>query len=944
MKRVFINPVITGSDRADGGIRRVVEAQCKYLPEYDWTVVNDSRSADLIVNHGTLCEERPNVPMISSCHGLYWHEYEWPDICYDANRRVIDAMMRADAVTVPSQWVRNAVTRGTLINPWVIHHGIDPEDWGPSESYGFVLWNKARTDAVSNPESVSRLAEMLPGIPFVTTFGQPRSNTKIIGPMPYEKMAPIVRHAGVYLGTVRETFGISILEALAAGVPVVGWDFGGQAEVIRTGHNGVLVPFGDYELLAEATMHVINHREAFSEAALATARLPKWHWRTQVAKYAALFDHVLKRDEVVDASGRKPAKVSVVITCYNLAQYLGSAIQSVIDQTMRDWEIIVVDDASTDHTPDEIMRWKAEGHRIGSHRNPENMGLSQARNTGWRLASGKYIIFLDADDMLDRTALERLCDGLDKDTSIHIASGGLDIMDEFGSNRRRNNWPPPSFDWWGQMAHLNQLPYSSLMRRSVLESSGGYRSRQWRAEDAEFWCRVTSLGFRAQRVTDQPTLIYRQRHGSKGGLERDAHPDKDGDWTWLFPWRAGASSGEEGHSMWTSDEGLINRVNPAMVPFGAQGPPPKRLKAWPVRHHAEPAVSVIIPVGLGHQKYLVDALDSILAQTCPSWEVVVVDDSGSGPVSSLDPASIGHPHARVISTDTTLYHTGRRTPVGAGGARNMGVLSAKAPFVLFLDADDMLVPTAIEDMLEAYVKGGGGYVYGDTIAIRDFTQLGAEEGQLIVSADYDQATFLASGYSEEMPGRHSVTMLMTVADFKDLGGFDTKMEYWEDWELALKAAAKGLKGVRVPKPVIYYRYSTGSRRRGGFEKEQHLREYLRVRYSPFIMGEQTMCSCGGGGGGQAATLAATRALEDMRNFVVTTSGIDPLTINLSEVKSVRLRYIGTRFGAVPYRGPITRQTYSFGLEPGAEYRDVAPADVPHFMTMLDQFEVVEVFK
>jgi len=947
MKRVFINPIISGADRADGGIRRVVEAQCMHLEKFDWRVVQDPDSADLIVNHGTLCEERPGVPMISSCHGLYWRGYDWAEICYDANRRVIDAMVRADHVTAPSQWVRTAIARGTLINPTVIHHGIHPENWGAGESYGYVLWNKARTDPVSDPGPINRLAEMLRNVPFLTTFGRPSENTKVIGAVPYERMMPIVEHAGVYLGTVRETFGISTLEALLKGVPVVGWDFGGQQEIIQTGYNGILVPEGNYDALAEAVLHVLNNRRRFSDAALETTHQVKWHWVTQIGKYARLFDWIVG----LRAQEDEHPKVSVVITCRNLANFLGAAIQSVIDQTMKDWEVVIIDDASTDHTPEEILRWRKVDHpphiRIRSHRCPENVGLSEARNIGWKLSEGKYIIFLDADDMLDRSALEVLTDALDKDSSIHIASGGLDLMDEFGSNRKKNDWPPGSFDWWGQMAHLNQLPYSCLMRRRVLENSGGYRVRQWRAEDAEFWTRVTSLGFRAKRVTSRATLVYRQRSGSKGGVERTEHKDKDGDWTYWFPWRAGASSGEEGYQMMTSGTGFQDKINSSLVPFGAQGAPPRKMKAWPVRHHADPAVSVIIPVGIGHRPFLVDALDSVLAQTCPSWEVIVVDDSASGPFSSIEPAALGHPHARVVVSDPSLYWTGEKTPVGAGKARNVGVKYARAPFLLFLDADDMLMPQAIEKMLAKYVEADGGYIYGDCLGIANFSRLGsADDGrESITSLDYDQLTFLSSGYSDGMPGRHSVTMLIATVDFKEtLGGFDTDMKYWEDWELALKAAALGLKGSRVPEPILLYRYSTGTRRRSGFEMQKHLQEELREKYEPYVLGDKPMCGCTGGAGGASAKEAALKALEGIEDIIVNIDGIDPLTIRLAEVKSVRLRYVGTRFGAVPYRGPVTRQTYSFGLEPGYEYHDVAPADVPHFLSMLDQFIVVEVFK
>jgi hypothetical protein len=76
-----------------------------------------------------------------------------------------------------------------------------------------------------------------------------------------------------------------------------------------------------------------------------------------------------------------------------------------------------------------------------------------------------------------------------------------------------------------------------MMRREVLERSGGYRTRDWRAEDASLWTRLTSFGFRAAKVTEESTLIYRFRQDSKSADEARAHQDRDGDWTAWYPWR-----------------------------------------------------------------------------------------------------------------------------------------------------------------------------------------------------------------------------------------------------------------------------------------------------------------------------------------------------------------------------------------------------------------------
>src|SRR5829696_8499022 len=93
--------------------------------------------------------------------------------------------------------------------------------------------------------------------------------------------------------------------------------------------------------------------------------------------------------------------VSVVIPCYNQAHFLGEAIESVLSQSYRHFELIVVDDGSTDETSEVASRY--EGVRLIRQ---ENQGLSGARNTGIGHSGGEFLVFLDADDRLLLGALE----------------------------------------------------------------------------------------------------------------------------------------------------------------------------------------------------------------------------------------------------------------------------------------------------------------------------------------------------------------------------------------------------------------------------------------------------------------------------------------------------------------------------------------------------------
>ena len=254
------------------------------------------------------------------------------------------------------------------------------------------------------------------------------------------------------------------------------------------------------------------------------------------------------------------------------------------------------------------------------------------------------------------------------------------------------------------MAHLNQLHSGAMMRRAVIEQSAGYRERQWRAEDSELWCRVTSFGFKAERVTTEPTLVYRWRANSKSMQERKENADIDGNWCEYFPW-ATARSGAEGQKVIAQNAHAV--ANSHLVPFGAQGKRADKL-FWNVYHRQNPLVSVIIPVGKGHTRYLNDALDSLIGQTMNEWEAIVINDTGDAWASVQ-----GAPYARVFSTSGNC---------GAGAARNLGLQHARGKLVFFLDADDMLNPNALAKFVHRYARGDAGYVYCDVLVPESHTK------------------------------------------------------------------------------------------------------------------------------------------------------------------------------------------------------------------------------
>ena len=121
--------------------------------------------------------------------------------------------------------------------------------------------------------------------------------------------------------------------------------------------------------------------------------------------------------------------VSIIIPCYNGELFIKKTIDSALNQTYKKLEIIIVNDGSKDKTYEEICRYEAQGVKII---NKPNTGVSDSRNIGMKYASGDYIMFLDADDILEPDYLERRIELLEKDKTLDFCTGEIIWIDENG--------------------------------------------------------------------------------------------------------------------------------------------------------------------------------------------------------------------------------------------------------------------------------------------------------------------------------------------------------------------------------------------------------------------------------------------------------------------------------------------------------------------------------
>ncbi|WP_264925807.1 glycosyltransferase family A protein [Streptomyces sp. A012304] len=190
--------------------------------------------------------------------------------------------------------------------------------------------------------------------------------------------------------------------------------------------------------------------------------------------------------------------VSVVIPCHDYARYLPEAVSSVLAQTFRDWELVIVDDGSTDDTvqvaQDLIARHP--DRRISLLRQA-NAGVSAARNTGIKACAGRYVLPLDADDVIAPTMLEKTVEVLDRDPGIAIAS--TDVFTFTDDDLPPQAMPLPAYSRELLLQRLIMF-YCSLYRREAWQTVGGYDETMRAGEDWDFWIGCVEHGFDAHHI------------------------------------------------------------------------------------------------------------------------------------------------------------------------------------------------------------------------------------------------------------------------------------------------------------------------------------------------------------------------------------------------------------------------------------------------------------
>jgi hypothetical protein len=185
-----------------------------------------------------------------------------------------------------------------------------------------------------------------------------------------------------------------------------------------------------------------------------------------------------------------PPVVSVAMSVFNGERFLREAVESILNQTFRDFEFIIINDGSTDGTAAMLDSYAGSDSRVRVY-HQENKGLIESLNRGCGLAQGKYIARMDADDIAVKDRLQWQIEFMERHTEIGVVGGAVEIIDSAG--RAFYSSRHPVTDEQIKSTVLQHCPFTHaavMIRKEALLSVGGYRGLFVDAEDYDLWLRI----------------------------------------------------------------------------------------------------------------------------------------------------------------------------------------------------------------------------------------------------------------------------------------------------------------------------------------------------------------------------------------------------------------------------------------------------------------------
>lgn len=348
--------------------------------------------------------------------------------------------------------------------------------------------------------------------------------------------------------------------------------------------------------------------------------------------------------------------VSVIIPTHNPTAFLQEAVSSVLKQdglSPEQVEILIIDDASTNKSGLALLQELKNDSSVQLIRMNQNLGPSAARNIGVKAATGRFIGFLDDDDLWPSDKWHTQKSVFDEDTELELVTGQIQYFQQGTAKMPTMNYHVDEDKLYH--VHLG----ACLVRDSYFESPDALFDETLRLnEDWDWWLKVKEGGI-AHTILDRPTLLYRV-HDNNTSTHLDFR-----------------------------ELGLLKVLKSSLDRRRASG----QTQILSPHQGAENGyqVSVMVPLYNG-EKYITRALDSVLSQTYPINEIIVVDDGSTD--KGADLVSERYPQVTLV----------RQANRGVSAARNNGWKRCSSTWLAFLDQDDEWTQDKIEKQINEAKK------------------------------------------------------------------------------------------------------------------------------------------------------------------------------------------------------------------------------------------------
>lgn len=607
-----------------------------------------------------------------------------------------------------------------------------------------------------------------------------------------------------------------LIEVGALGIPIIAPTVGGVGELVTllTGYPLPEQPsVDDYEGALRAVLG--EPLEAWERASRMLSLIQQRHsWQNFIATLTQIPGYVKCTSEtpditmpVVDCEQMQPL-VSVIIPCYNQAQYLHQSISSVIAACRYPMEIIVVDDGSTDQRTSLSL---AEIQRIAPdiyiHRQV-NQGLSAARNKGISLARGSYIQFLDADDVLTPDKIDTQIAQFQINSKIDVSVCNFLLCDESRSYYSKPEEAIAYFnlteqDFLYRWERGFAIPiHCGLFKRQIL-SNMSFDTSIRAKEDWLFWTSLVLAGNRFGYI-HKHGAIYRQHEASmrrsnvnmgrswlQAGLKIESMLNGreplffESVISW-FDQCYRSSAGYRAEIM-AIRESQADQDMPSMKPLSTVSSVSDMAADMDEMVHSLskhssittlPFISVVVPI-YGHYDYLRNCLMSLTDQGNVSFEIICIDDASPDQRISMMMNLLKDrlPRLKIIQQSCNT---------GISAVQNSAVAQATGDYIAFLDCDDELVSGALEVVSNCLkLRPEVDYIFTDRIDIDKngnslrVAHYGGYEN-ILFSTQNNVKNDLLDG----MVASHLKVIRRSV--YLELGGSNPEFSGVQDWDLALK--------------------------------------------------------------------------------------------------------------------------------------------------------------